>query len=182
MKILVIDDNRLHLDAAVAQLSGHEVTTVQTYDEAQRLLSGPMMLGRPTKNRHNYDVVLVDLLMPASKQRMHPRSKHLAGQEMPVGIFLALLAAKNGAKHVALLTDINHHFHPASACLDAFGDVVFTVERAKLLLSNDPILVYRYHRNNLAKAFDPGDYIGKKQPRTVLAKNWRLLLRKVMQG
>lgn len=38
MKILVFDDNAIHRDAAKAQLKGHDVTIVATYDEALKLL------------------------------------------------------------------------------------------------------------------------------------------------
>ena len=130
MKILVIDDNQVNLDAAEAQLAGHDVTFVSSYDEGRELV----------KKKHEFEVVLVDLLMPASREAQGAGMRYV-GQEMPIGIFLALLAAKNGAKYVAVFTDSDHHSHPASACFDAFNrgecdPTPFTVEGAKMLLSN----------------------------------------------
>lgn len=131
MKILVIDDSPIHQNAARKQLAAeHDLTVVGSYDEAQALVAEP----------HRFEVVLCDLLMPASGQMQ--AGFDLAGKEMPVGIFLALLACKNGAKHVGLLTDSDHHSHPASACLDAFNEAesrptAFAVAGSRLLLSND---------------------------------------------
>lgn len=65
-----------------------------------------------------WDAVLVDLLMPAGKDAQGPNGKPFVGQLMPVGFALALLAAKNGAKYIAVVTVENHHNHPASAMLD----------------------------------------------------------------
>lgn len=66
-----------------------------------------------------FDAVLCDLHMPASGMTLKPdaRAKY-EGQEMPVGFALAFRAVLSGAKYVAVVTDINHHDHPASAMLD----------------------------------------------------------------
>ncbi|MEN9405485.1 MAG: hypothetical protein RLY47_444 [Candidatus Parcubacteria bacterium] len=69
---------------------------------------------------HNFDAVLTDLLVPASKQAQGPGGAHLVGQEMPLGSIIALLAISNGVKKVAVVTDANHHNHPASAAFDCF--------------------------------------------------------------
>ena len=143
MKILVIDDSPIHREAAKKQLGQeHDLTVVGTYDEAQALLGYEQWDDK--SDRHDFEVVLCDLLMPASGQMQS--SFELVGKEMPVGIFLALLAAKNGAKHVALLTDSSHHAHPGSACIDAFNKesyapTVFTVEGARVMLCNHSGLV-----------------------------------------
>lgn len=65
-----------------------------------------------------YDVVLSDLLMPASKEAMVDEGDKFVGQEMPVGFALALYAVLQGAKHIAVVTATNHHKHPASAWID----------------------------------------------------------------
>jgi DNA-binding NarL/FixJ family response regulator len=58
MKVLVIDDNDGHRSAAQAQLKDHEVTVVGSYDEGKKLVC----------QSHDFEVVLVDLLMPASRE------------------------------------------------------------------------------------------------------------------
>lgn len=68
-----------------------------------------------------FDVVLSDLLMPASKMTMAEKGLQYVGQEMPVGFALSLMAAIQGAKYVAVVTATNHHHHPASAMLDPFA-------------------------------------------------------------
>lgn len=68
-----------------------------------------------------FDAVLLDLLMPASKMTMGPEGMKFVGQEMPTGFALALKAVLAGAKFVAVVTDTNHHDHPASAMLDSIS-------------------------------------------------------------
>ncbi len=67
----------------------------------------------------DFDVVLTDLMVPASKQALGC-GEHLAGQEMPLGTTIALLALTVGIKNVAVVTDMDHHSHPASAAFDCF--------------------------------------------------------------
>lgn len=141
MKILVIDDSRIHQNAAHEQLKDHDLTVVKTYDEAHRLIVGSDRDGHGHHEKHDFDVVLVDLLMPASLTKLSHSFKWV-DQVMPVGIFLALLAAKFGAKYVGLLTDTHHHDHPAAACLDAFNEAEsrptpFIVGETKVILSNN---------------------------------------------
>lgn len=179
MKILVIDDNPVHLDAAKKQLEEHDLAVVGSYDVAQALLGYKAWDDR--SNKHDFDVVLCDLLMPASHQ-MLARDARLAG-EQPVGIFLALLAAKNGARYVAVFTDSDHHSHPASACFDPFnphtyGPAPFMVEGARVLLCNNsnwvgddetvpPQEVWR-------ERLDGTKYLDKVYPRI---KRWDYLLK-----
>jgi hypothetical protein len=72
-------------------------------------------------NYSNFDVVLTDLLVPASRQAQGGEGERLVGQEMPLGTTIALLALTVGVKNVAVVTDKNHHHHPASAAFDHFG-------------------------------------------------------------
>src|SRR3989338_6977513 len=144
MRILVVDDKEKHLRAAraqlkyhdraamgTAQLKCHDLTVVGTYEEAQTLLGGGV-LGSEMSGKHDFEVVLVDLHMPPMGWP--------GAQEMPIGIFLAILAAKNGAKYVAVFTDQNHHANAASACFDAINrspePAPFMIEGAKVILSN----------------------------------------------
>ncbi len=71
-----------------------------------------------TEHPH-FDAVLSDLMMPPSLQLLaDPRE--FADLELPLGTFLVLLAMRAGVKKVGLVTDTNHHHHPASAAVDAF--------------------------------------------------------------
>lgn len=185
MKILVIDDNQSHLDAAKAQLSSFDLTTVGSYDEGQKLLQDP----------HDFDVVLVDLLLPASGDKQGPEGSKFVGQEMPIGIFLALLAAKNGAKRVAIHSDSDHHAHPASACMNAFsrcsresnGETYwshdeqeprpFEVAGAKIILSNNRNWVTNVNPNNLTEKVEYSFATGRAVlGEHVRVKNWKGVL------
>ena len=176
MRILVIDDNETCRAAAIAQLSDHETTITGSYDEGQRLV----------RDKHEFEVVLVDLLMPASWQTLGSRGAGLGGVEMPVGIFLALLAAKNGAKYVAVFTDSDHHSHPASACFDAFNRnetwaISFSVEGARVILSNNRNWINHFQPENLANEMEFDEwYSGDKL--AVKTKNWLKVLEYLLSG
>ncbi len=200
MKILVIDDNPKHLGAAKAQLADHDVTAVSSYDEAMQAM---FVIGEHLESiqsvRQQYDVVLCDLLMPASAALLGNRGMSYAGQEMPVGIFLVLYAAiKNGAKCIGLLTDSNHHAHPASACLDAFNaseaePTPFMVGECRVLLTNNRGWINAYERGgDPVKPFGHNDLyeICKDKPDPEVfreehfdwVKSWHLMLDYLLKG
>lgn len=125
MKILVIDDKAINLKAAMAQLGkDHEVEIASSFDEGRKLIL-----------EKEFDVVLTDLMMCGGECSTDIRDKSILEQEMPVGIFLALLASTKGVKKVGLLTDMNHHLHPASAALDDFRQML-KINNSEVILSN----------------------------------------------
>lgn len=204
MKILVIDDNKNNLDAAKAQFAEHEVTVIDNYAEAESLVrdrysddeieqilqeqghfkddDGYWDKVRKMRKARNikldFDIVLVDLLIPASDRAMGDRGQKYVGEEMPIGIFLALLAAKRpGPTHIAVFTDINHHGHPGSACLDVFNEsegtpTPFKVEGTQIFLSNTYNWVRHFRPDDLAT---PIEWCEEKRG-DVRAKNWKALL------
>lgn len=159
VKILVIDDTQVHLDAAKQTLGGHDVTYCATHEQAHGLLAVQFNGERQKALVAQYkaegmnlndawakadaetklpywDVVLSDLLMPAGPMSQGGPGCQYVGQEMAVGWALALQAARNGAKYVAVVTDTNHHHHPASAMLDRFNRHFFTIDGARVLMTN----------------------------------------------
>ena len=106
LTVLVVDESPARLDVAKKQLAGHKVTVVDNYNDAQDLLSV----------EYCYEVVLVSPFVSISNH----------GQEIPGGIFLAILAADMGAKFVGLLNVSNHHDHPTLSFIDklSFGDLL----------------------------------------------------------
>jgi CheY-like chemotaxis protein len=128
MKIIVIEDSAVHQKSAQLTLTGHELTICKTHDEALKLLS--------SYSWPNWDVVLCDLMMPAGSNAQGQKGNRFVGEEMAVGWSLALSAAKNGAKFVAVVTDMNHHNHPASAMLDELNHHTFKIDNAKMLMTN----------------------------------------------
>lgn len=169
LKVLVVDDSATHREAAKAQLMDCDLMVVASYDEAFKLLGG-----EEGWDRHDFDVVLTDLLMPASKKKMGPEGMELAGQQMPVGIFLVLMAAKNGARYVGLLSDMDHHGHPASAAIDPFLGGSLKIESAKVQFNNQ---CADYFLPDLITE-DPG----WKHPDKVWTKNWREALDKLLSN
>ncbi len=157
MKILVIEDTAKHQQAARLQLVGHDLTVAGTYEEGQCHLNATSYLYGVTRGcdefkkqgiqhedqkslagQHvrSWDIVLIDLMLPAPEEAQRQGSS-LVGQEMPLGTTLAFLALKTGIKKVAIVTDTNHHDHPASAALDVFGGRnKFQIGDAEMLITN----------------------------------------------
>ena len=136
MKVLVIDDSTNHQQSARQVLSAeHDLTVVGSYDEAAKLINRPYNWEKDPDFKY-WDAVLCDLLMPAGRNAQGPNGMKYVGVEMPVGWSLAIQAAIEGAKYVAVVTDMNHHDHPASAMLDSLNRKIFTINGAKVLMTN----------------------------------------------
>lgn len=84
----------------------------------------------------DFDAVLTDLLVPASDQKLGYKGERFAGQEMPLGSIIALLAIHAGIKNVAVVTNMGHHDHPASAALDCFSHGVSKAKGVRLICTN----------------------------------------------
>lgn len=155
MKVLVIDDSPRHQTSAIQTLAGHDVTVCFSHEEAEKFLypkydmeklESLWKTTRPGSEKYElakkqyalpyWDVVLSDLLMPAGSMAQAGEGLKYVGQEMPVGWSLAFYAAKAGAKYIAVVTDMNHHNHPASAMLDVLNGHIFSIDGAKMLLTN----------------------------------------------
>ncbi len=94
----------------------------------------------------NFEVVLVDMMMPMSKATLGPGVWN-PKEEVPYGFILALRAAKAGAKYVAMVTDTNHHDGAMSAAIDHLGSAYyrgseqpFEVDGAKVLFLHTPFV------------------------------------------
>lgn len=88
------------------------------HQETEACIAKEMRINEELANPLSFDVVLCDLLLPASKETMGKKGMKFVGQEMPLGHPLALEAVKYGAKYVAVVTDSDHHDHPMSAAMD----------------------------------------------------------------
>lgn len=228
LKVLVIDDTQRHIDAAIQQFKGvYDLTVCMTYDEAVKLLEVPH---DETKRKELYekykaeegdsfsaiiiasdkaemesrlpywDIVLTDLLMPASSEQLAEPKKY-AGVEAIVGWSLALVAASRGAKYVAVGTDADHHQHPASAMLDRICQHVFSVDNSKFVMSAMRLVNLegtehtcpqcggkgKVYSEEIAKEFPEEDpwcrcYHCKKGVAIERGKDWAALLSRLMKS
>lgn len=136
MKILVIDDSQSHQQSARQTLGAdHDLTVVGSHDEALELV-GEQYDKEWKKLPYPWDAVLCDLLMPAGRNAQGGKGMQYVGVEMPIGWSLAINAALNGAQYVAVVTDMSHHDHPASAMLDCMSGEIFTINGARALFTN----------------------------------------------
>lgn len=125
-RILVIEDTLKHQASAKADLADQRLTIAGGYEEAMEVLA-----------REKFDIVLTDLLMPMSSRTLSPDAFKL-GELVHYGLFLMVEAAHQGAKHVAIVTDLNHHANWASAAFDHFR-YPMQIEGAKVMMMHAPM-------------------------------------------
>ena len=126
-----MDDSLKHRRAGISQLErlGHEVVPFSSYWEAREAVWGGA----------NFDVALLDLLMPAEANTLGLEGqKKWLGVEMDFGIGTAIEMARLGVLFVAVATDSNHHNHPASAMIDWFNRKPFKVNDSKIVIMHSP--------------------------------------------
>ena len=126
LRILVIDDTPENIASAKKGLAGHRLTTVGGYELAMEFLSAM-----------SFDVVLTDLHLPMSSKTMG--DKFVLGQLVPYGLLLMVEAARQGAKHVAVVTDLSHHDDPFSAAFDHFAGRPVTINQANVVMMHSPM-------------------------------------------
>jgi len=126
LRILVIDDILENIASAMAGLGCHRLTTATGYREAMDILS-----------REKFDVVLTDLHLPMSSETMG--DKFRLGELVPYGILLMIEAARQGAKKVAVVTDLSHHDDPFSAAFDHYSRYPVTIEGARVTMMHAPM-------------------------------------------
>lgn len=126
LRILVIDDTPENITSAKQGLAGHRLTTVTRYQDAMDILG-----------QEKFDVVLCDLHLPMSSRTMGDKFK--LGELVPYGMLLIVEAAHQGAKRVAVVTDLSHHDDPFSAAFDHFSRYSVKIDGAKVVMMHAPI-------------------------------------------
>lgn len=118
--ILVVDDSPQNIASAKKLLAGHYLTTAESYDEAMEIL-----------DKKKFDIVMVDLYLPVNFGSIASKTFRL-GDLVTYGFLLMCEAARKGAGHVAIVTDLDHHADPFSAAFDHFSKFSFRIDNAKL--------------------------------------------------
>lgn len=126
LSILVIDDTPKHIASAKSGLAGHKLVVATGYKEAMNILG-----------KDKFDVVLTDLHLPMSSETLGDAFK--LGELVPYGILLMIEASRNGAKFVAVVTDLNHHADPFSAAFDHYSRFPVKIEGAKVIMMHAPM-------------------------------------------
>lgn len=173
MRVLIVEDNELHIASArkFASETEHQVTIVTNYDQAENELCAQGDRFGRKESEPKYDVLLTDLFLPASTTGQGDKSHQ---REMPYGATLVLLAMRSGIKKIALLTDGNHHAHPLIWALDPLGGYdakPFSVGEVKLLFASNGFVYNSYSQNELT--------VDKDNPLNE-AKAWPFLLNKLL--
>ena len=116
MKILVIEDNPIHQEAARTQLVAHEVTIIKSYIEYSSKFHGWVPgygYGNASLSLSSFDVVLTDMKLLSYDDRKE--------SEADTGFIIAMDALSKKVKLVAILTDANHHQDPMSKAIDSLA-------------------------------------------------------------
>lgn len=177
LRILVVEDNPLHIEAARQQLASHDLTIVSGYDQASEQLN-------PWK-KSNFDVVLTDVMIPkGGNECMSPKGVALANkqEEMPYGPVIALKALSIGVKRVGILTSGNHHDDPFVFAFDRLPG--FKAGDTKVSCSNN-LEIYideNYAEYSVDEIFGRNEnlYARFKIGELFSVKNWKKLLCDVM--
>lgn len=140
MKILVVEDTELHVQSAREQFTEHSLDIAWAYEAAQdRLLHA------------QYDVVLTDMMMPKGGEAvMGAKGMRYIFDLLAYGFPIVLLAAKKNVPYIGLVTDVNHHDHPLSACVDLLSSAywdgktssesLFTINNSRVGIFHAPFL------------------------------------------
>ncbi|MDO8492351.1 MAG: response regulator [bacterium] len=104
MKILVVEDKPEERDAALRQLSDHEVTTVGYFSGAAKAL-----------DKEIFDVVLTDLIMPSGYNDgdvLHPYGLTVALKALSKGIQKIAIVSYGGGHDHEMMVPLRLHFNP----------------------------------------------------------------------
>ena len=152
LRVLVIEDSLIQIEAAKVQLVDHEVTICKSFREAEMILAGAKN-GCWYKEDADFpfDAVLTDLFLLPSPigivscvqsyeneedviKRDLPKTIAQFGEEIPYGLVIALASMRRNTP-VSIVSDKSHHGHPINWALD----LVDSRER-KLLLGTSAFL------------------------------------------
>ena len=142
MKILVVEDNSLHQEAARILLAEHDVTVVESFTDFFDKVTGvqsnvPEHCVPPEQDLASFDVVLTDVNLP---------SHH---GEAATGFVVALKALATGVKRIGIITDANHHRDSYGKALDLSFNGVKTKDKwgwgQRIVVGDTRIAVECYH-------------------------------------
>ncbi|MFH1162057.1 MAG: response regulator [Candidatus Jorgensenbacteria bacterium] len=165
MKILLVEDNEFHIEAAQDQLREHELTIIRSFNELypwRRGWDGPERQGFTLSQ---YDAVLTDINLPSPVDT----SSGLGNMEGPTGLLVMLKALESGVKYIGAITDVSHHSKdPIAKGLDMWIHAGKPIEAG-----NSRIFLECYN----ACCYDSGDPNYEKWGGGKSRKNWGRLLR-----
>ena len=136
MKILVIEDNKVHIDAATKQLTGHEITVVKSWKDMLGLSDFILSREEHIKFFKGHDMVFTDInISGISDYNGETLNRDLKAYP-PMGLWVILRAIEFEIKYIASLTDSNHHTDALTKSLNNFGaNQPFYIGKSKVILS-----------------------------------------------
>ena len=140
MKILLIEDNQNHIDAAIAQLVGHELTIRKSWKELMEFTPDshgyPEFISKPEIHievMKGFDMVLTDINIPGilDSDKSEP--------EAPIGMAIILRTAEAGVKYIGAITDKGHHNDALTKAFDmwCYHQKPFQIGDSKIIIRDD---------------------------------------------
>lgn len=198
LTILLIEDTKVHRDAAIEQLKEHKLivcenfkefqqvaTKIQRFDKYQELLKKPEQERLPYEKllmegykdfpfNGKLDVLLTDCLMPPEADAYVFQEGH-SNDHIAFGPLALLWAIQQNIPKAGLLMLNNHHDHPIAAGLDLLGGRSKKIRKygnTEILIATDDFY-----------SDDPnGEFISSKLQgqKGNYVKEWGLFLNKLM--
>jgi CheY-like chemotaxis protein len=124
LEILIVEDNERHIQIALEELEGHNVTIAKTYREAARMLGVACDGGECQEDMaKQFDMLLTDLFIPYSDRQEGPC--HVTTEPRPLGTYLMLMGVARKIPYIALVTDTNHHACEEGAAVDGLQAMTY---------------------------------------------------------
>ncbi|HBO16577.1 MAG: hypothetical protein UR69_C0002G0060 [Candidatus Moranbacteria bacterium GW2011_GWE2_35_2-] len=144
MKILIIEDNPIHQEAARKQLSDHDLTIMESFIDFFETFRD-CWHDKPSMNLAEFDIVLTDINLPS------PHDEEVC-VEAATGLVIVLKALQYGVKKIGIITDANHHQDAIGKAFDLWmgssngapftvGDVMIYPECYNALIVEDEKLI-----------------------------------------
>ena len=119
-RVLIIEDNKRHINRAYEQLIYVSFDLCENYLDAVRKINGGYKDGQKIE-KTAYDIMIVDMFVPFSQGKWDPgsmASHTFDNSPQTFGYALSLLGIKNEVPVIAILSDLNHHAGPITATFD----------------------------------------------------------------
>ncbi len=126
LRILVVENNPVHIQAAHEQLAGHDYKVVGNFEQAYENIT-----------QFYFQVVLTDLMMKmgGTCNCIGEKGEEHIFIESGYGFAIAWLALSRGVMKVAVLSDGSHHDHPMCFAMDGM-EKTLNIGRATVIFSN----------------------------------------------
>jgi len=110
MKVLIVEDDPIHQEAAKEQLVDHDLIIMESFVEFFKTFND-CLGSKPKLDLSSFDAVLTDINLPSPHDRK-------GVEQAATGFVVALKAMQAGVKYIGIITDASHHDDAYGKALD----------------------------------------------------------------